>query len=108
MRTANATAAVIRKGDETAARRLRAHGWLVFAPEELSDVETFLKAYQHAKENGQAETTSRGLAARITRYHADDDAKEAMIQAAHAKISPEVRREIAQDCYADRIADAHD
>ncbi len=32
--TAAATAAVRRRGDETAARRLRDHGWIVIPPED--------------------------------------------------------------------------
>jgi len=34
--TAAATAAVRRRGDETAADRLREHGWLVIPPEEAA------------------------------------------------------------------------
>jgi hypothetical protein len=37
--TAAATAAVRRRGDETAARRLREHGWLVMPPEAATDPE---------------------------------------------------------------------
>lgn len=36
--TAAATAAVRRRGDETAAARLRAHGWLVVPPESVSQL----------------------------------------------------------------------
>lgn len=37
-RTAAATAAVVRRGDEKAAARLRAHGWIVIAPEDAKPV----------------------------------------------------------------------
>lgn len=36
--TAAATAAVRRRGDETAAARLRTHGWLVIPPEVLTEL----------------------------------------------------------------------
>jgi hypothetical protein len=36
--TAAATAAVRRRGDETAASRLRAHGWLVVPPEAVTEL----------------------------------------------------------------------
>lgn len=36
--TAAATAAVRRRGDETAAARLRAHGWLVLSPEAIDQL----------------------------------------------------------------------
>jgi hypothetical protein len=36
--TAAATAAVRRRGDETAAARLREHGWLVLSPEAAADL----------------------------------------------------------------------
>jgi hypothetical protein len=36
--TAAATAAVRRRGDETAAARLRDHGWLVLPPEAVADL----------------------------------------------------------------------
>lgn len=36
--TAAATAAVRRRGDETAANRLRAHGWLVVPPEAVAQL----------------------------------------------------------------------
>lgn len=43
--TSAATAAVVRRGDETAAARLRAHGWVVLSPEMLAG----LAADQRAK-----------------------------------------------------------
>lgn len=36
--TAAATAAVRRRGDETAAARLRNHGWIVIPPEGVADL----------------------------------------------------------------------
>jgi hypothetical protein len=36
--TAAATAAVRRRGDETAAARLRDHGWLVLPPEAIAEL----------------------------------------------------------------------
>ena len=36
--TSAATRAVIRRGDETAARRLREHGWVVLSPEQVADL----------------------------------------------------------------------
>ena len=36
--TAAATASVRRRGDETAATRLRAHGWLVIPPEAVTEL----------------------------------------------------------------------
>lgn len=36
--TAAATAAVLRRGDETAAARLRSHGWIVVPPEAVADL----------------------------------------------------------------------
>lgn len=36
--TAAATAAVRRRGDETAAARLRAHGWIVIPPEAVAQL----------------------------------------------------------------------
>lgn len=36
--TAAATAAVLRRGDETAAARLRSHGWLVIPPEAVAEL----------------------------------------------------------------------
>lgn len=36
--TAAATAAVRRRGDETAAARLREHGWLVIPPERVAQL----------------------------------------------------------------------
>lgn len=42
-RTAAATAAVVRRGDETAAARLREHGWVVVAPEILGQVQPALR-----------------------------------------------------------------
>ncbi len=42
--TAAATAKNRRKGDETAAARLRGHGWLVVAPEVLDDLSPELAA----------------------------------------------------------------
>ncbi len=36
--TAAATAAVLRRGDETAAARLRNHGWLVLSPEAVAEL----------------------------------------------------------------------
>jgi hypothetical protein len=36
--TAAATAAVRRRGDETAAARLRDHGWLVLPPEVIAEL----------------------------------------------------------------------
>ena len=35
-RTANATRSNVRRGDETAAARLHAHGWFVLSPEEVA------------------------------------------------------------------------
>lgn len=36
--TAAATAVTVRRGDETAAARLRSHGWLVVEPEVLDNL----------------------------------------------------------------------
>lgn len=36
--TAAATAAVLRRGDDTAATRLRKHGWLVIPPEAVTEL----------------------------------------------------------------------
>lgn len=42
--TAAATAAVRRRGDETAAARLRAHGWVVISPEQVEALPAELAA----------------------------------------------------------------
>lgn len=36
--TAKATATVIRRGDETAAARLRGHGWIAIPPEQVAEL----------------------------------------------------------------------
>lgn len=49
--TAAATAAVLRRGDETAAARLRRHGWLPIPPEALAELSAdVLAQVQHAME----------------------------------------------------------
>jgi hypothetical protein len=45
--TAAATAAVRRRGDETAARRLREHGWLVVPPEALTEKDVSMDSFDH-------------------------------------------------------------
>jgi hypothetical protein len=45
--TAAATAAVRRRGDETAAARLRAHGWLAVPPERIAAWQRAVLVDQH-------------------------------------------------------------
>jgi hypothetical protein len=45
--TAAATAAVRRRGDEAAARRLREHGWLVVPPEALTEKDVSMDSFDH-------------------------------------------------------------
>lgn len=57
--TAAATAAVRRRGDETAAARLRAHGWLVLPPEAVTELPADVVERVNDVANKQSQAATR-------------------------------------------------
>lgn len=66
--TSAATAAVVRKGDETAAVRLRAHGWILIPPEMIAELPADLVERVTKRGGAQHLGQEKDMRARVTQF----------------------------------------